>query len=105
MREYFSRDYSRERLRTENFIPIQAALFRRRLYDELGGFDPSLDMLEDWNLWVRYSLGGKFKLVPKTTSCYRTPVENEKKTARTESLDNAYVEVYEVNRRLWEKNL
>ena len=105
LREYFSRDYSRERLRTENFIPIQAALFRRRLYDELGGFDPSLDMLEDWNLWVRYSLGGKFKLVPKTTSCYRTPVENEKKTARTESLDNAYAEVYEVNRRLWEKNL
>jgi GT2 family glycosyltransferase/2-polyprenyl-3-methyl-5-hydroxy-6-metoxy-1,4-benzoquinol methylase len=56
-----------------NFIPIQAILFRRELYLERGGFDNSLDQLEDWNLWLRYGHNNHFAYIPKTTSLFRTP--------------------------------
>ena len=43
-----------------NFIPIQCIMFSRRLYEEFGGFDSSLDYLEDWDLWVRYAQRTKY---------------------------------------------
>jgi glycosyltransferase involved in cell wall biosynthesis len=56
-----------------NFIPIQSILFRRSLCEELGGFDTSLDQLEDWNLWLRYGHERLFMFMPKITSLFRTP--------------------------------
>jgi len=73
-----------------NFIPIQAIMFRRRLYDERGGFNVALDQLEDWNLWLRYGYENIFKLVQKTTSLYRVPAEQGKMADRQRQLDDAY---------------
>lgn len=53
-----------------NYLPIQCVMFERTLYDKAGGFDPSLDALEDWDLWVRYSTLEKFMFVKKITSAY-----------------------------------
>ena len=39
-----------------NFLPIQAVLFSRRLYERHGGFAEDMDQLEDWNLWTRFTL-------------------------------------------------
>lgn len=60
-------------LKKRNFIPIQSILFKSNLYRRYGGFDESIDHLEDWNLWVRYSQMGAFLQVPKTTSIFRVP--------------------------------
>lgn len=56
-----------------NPLAIQSVLFSRRLFDQLGGFDERLDLLEDWDLWQRYSAAGDFIFVPKTTSLFHTP--------------------------------
>lgn len=56
-----------------NYIPIQSILFERSLYEELGGFDEELELLEDWDLWLRYGLNNDFLFVPQITSAYFTP--------------------------------
>src|SRR4029079_17817904 len=48
-----------------NFLPIQAVLFHRRLYERYGGFEEDMDQLEDWNLWTRYTLEEEFVQVEK----------------------------------------
>ena len=75
-----------------NFIPIQAILFKRALYEQRGGFDSGLDLLEDWNLWLRYGYGQRFFHVSKTTSLYRTPADPEKHSERQALLHLAYEE-------------
>jgi GT2 family glycosyltransferase len=68
-----SQEFSRALLFHKNFIPIQAILFRRSLYQECGGFNEALEYLEDWQLWVRYAANHDFVFVPKLTSLYRVP--------------------------------
>lgn len=57
-------------LRVRNFIPIQAIIFNKQLFIDRGGFDLSLEYLEDWNLWYRYCYKSRVKFVPKVTSIY-----------------------------------
>jgi GT2 family glycosyltransferase len=87
---HFRQPFNRPLLWHHNYMPIQTVLFRRDLYEQHGGFDPELDNLEDWNLWVRYSLNSDFLMVPKVTSLYRVPADVEKATQRQEVLDNYY---------------
>ena len=82
--------FSRPTLWHHNYFPIQSVLFQRRLYEEYGGFDLELENLEDWNLWVRYSLKNDFKLIPKVTSLYRVPDQLEKAIQRQAVLDDYY---------------
>ncbi len=82
--------YDKARLQQSNFIPIQAILIRRELYEKYGGFHEDLDYLEDWNLWARYSNGGNFELVPKTTSEYKTSSDVDLRKKRQQLLDQAY---------------
>lgn len=42
-----------------NFLCTGALLIRRVCFDEIGGFDPDLPLVEDWDLWLR--LARKFK--------------------------------------------
>jgi GT2 family glycosyltransferase/2-polyprenyl-3-methyl-5-hydroxy-6-metoxy-1,4-benzoquinol methylase len=77
-------------LQNHNFIPIQAILFRRRLFEERGGFDQELDQLEDWNLWLRYGYQNQFKFIPKTTSYYRVPANPTLHADRQKQLHVAY---------------
>lgn len=76
-----------------NYIPIQAIMFERTLFEQYGGFDESLDALEDWDMWVRYSLHTDFTCVPKTTSIYRTPFDKRINAERQKALDDALVVV------------
>lgn len=73
-----------------NFIPIQAIIFKRALYLERGGFDVTLDQLEDWNLWIRYGYGKRFAYVPKTTSLFRSPADFAVRADRHALLHEAY---------------
>ncbi len=73
-----------------NFLPIQAVLFHRSLYERHGGFAEDMDQLEDWNLWTRYTLEDDFVLVEKTTSKYRVPADGKVAAGRQALLDRAY---------------
>jgi len=42
------------RLRWENYIPINALLFDRRLFEKVGGFENNFPLLEDWSLWLKF---------------------------------------------------
>lgn len=75
----YQQPFNRTYLTFYNYIPIQCILFRRSLYEELGGFDESLDLLEDWDLWVRYSTRTDFVFVDKVTSLYRVPRKQRKR--------------------------
>ena len=84
-------EFSRPTLWHHNFLPIQTVLFQRSLYLENGGLDLDLENLEDWNLWVRYSLKNDFKFIPKVTSLYRVPDQLDKALKRQAVLDDYYV--------------
>ncbi|WP_239231444.1 glycosyltransferase, partial [Comamonas aquatica] len=83
-----------------NYLPIQTVLFKRSLYQENGGFDPELDNLEDWNLWVRYSLRHDFEMVPKVTSLYRVPAKPVQASERQQVLDDYYAKAQEKHAQL-----
>jgi GT2 family glycosyltransferase len=80
-----------------NYLPIQTVLFQRRLYLDNGGFDLSLENLEDWNLWVRYSLKHDFLLIPKVTSLYRVPNDVDKALQRQLVLNDYYAKALAKN--------
>ncbi len=86
----YRQKFSRPLLWHHNYLPIQTVLFQRQLYLDHGGFDPNLDNLEDWNLWVRYSLRHDFLLVPKITSLYRIPATADHAVQRQQVLDDYY---------------
>lgn len=72
-----------------NYIPIQCIMFEKSLFEEYGGLDEKLDALEDWDLWVRYSLHTDFECVEKTTSIYRVPMKQNINEKRQKELDDA----------------
>ncbi|MFT3722033.1 MAG: glycosyltransferase [Hyphomonadaceae bacterium] len=74
--------FSRTRLWLHNQFPIQAALFRRSLFLDVGGFDPALEYLEDWDLWIRYSAHSNCLAVAEVTSLYRMAREKDEVIAR-----------------------
>ena len=83
-----------------NYLPIQAVLFHRGLYERHGGFAEDMDQLEDWNLWTRYTLENDFVLVEKTTSKYRVPANAREAAGRQEQLDRAYRDAVKRQREL-----
>lgn len=60
---------------TENPIPIQAAVFKKALFEQYGGLDEDMDALEDWDLWLRYAAHTPFANTEKATSIYRIPAD------------------------------
>ncbi len=82
--------FNRALLWHHNFMAIQTVLFQRQLYLDHGGFDLGLEILEDWNLWVRYSLRHDFEMIPKVTSLYRVPASADKAIQRQLVLDDYY---------------
>lgn len=91
----FKQPYNRMLLYTFNYIPIQAIMFHRSLYEQLGGFDEKLDALEDWDLWVKYSTKTDFCFINKVTSCYHVPYEKKLKKKRAENLTGYREAIYE----------
>ena len=65
-----------------NYIPIQTIMFEQSLYEQYGGFDEDLEVLEDWDIWVRYATVCDFGFVDQVTSVYFTPFRNRVKKNR-----------------------
>ncbi len=95
-------------------------MFSRRLYEEFGGFDSSLDYLEDWDLWVRYAQRTKYICVEKQHLCIEFLLNRRFRKRTTASIRQALKTVqkkhesYEIpvsaarlavygKKRIWEK--
>jgi LmbE family N-acetylglucosaminyl deacetylase/glycosyltransferase involved in cell wall biosynthesis len=63
----YSRDFDRELLLVDNYIPLPTLLFRRTDFLDLGGFDSDFDLFEDWDFLIRLSQRGNFVHVPRIT--------------------------------------
>ena len=83
----YNLDFSRVLIWKQNFLPIQSVLFDKSLFLEYGGFEEDLDALEDWHLWMKYSLNNEFKHVQSITSFYRVPYKSDVATKRIELMD------------------
>jgi hypothetical protein len=80
-------DFDPNRLRRRNYIPATAALVRKSLWEELGGWalgswgigesprEP--EFAEDWDFWLRaLDAGAQFLCIPEVTWTYRYHGEN-----------------------------
>jgi glycosyltransferase involved in cell wall biosynthesis len=92
----FEQPFNRILLCFSNYIPIQSIMFDRSLFDELGGFDEELELLEDWDLWVRYSTRTDFIFVNAVTSVYHVNYTRKEKTKRD-------IEFHKAQKRLKDK--
>jgi glycosyltransferase involved in cell wall biosynthesis len=68
--ERFSGDITAQLL-VDNFVTFNTTLTPRRVLEEVGGFDESLRMAIDYDLWLRISLRYEFLHVPRPLVEYR----------------------------------
>lgn len=66
----FSHDFSYGLLLFENYIPFHCLLFHRDILVKSGGFDPSMDLYEDWDLLIRIGEKQPFSHIRETTAKY-----------------------------------
>ena len=54
-----------------DYIPQETCFWRRRIYEKLGGIDPSFQFALDYDLFVRFMRAGKFVRVPRFLGAFR----------------------------------
>lgn len=55
-----------------NFVTVASVMIRRDWYDRLNGFDEVLRVVEDWDMWLRFSAaGGLAKVAREPLTFYR----------------------------------
>jgi glycosyltransferase involved in cell wall biosynthesis len=70
-RQPFAHDDQLRAIVTDNFI-CHSAVVRRSLFDRFGTFDESLRRAEDYDLWIRFLLGGsRVGLIDEPLGWYR----------------------------------
>lgn len=71
----YRQPFCRLYLTMNNYFPIQTVMFHKSLFDMYGGFREHLDVLEDWDLWLRYASHEDFEFIDRITSIYRVPIK------------------------------
>jgi len=77
-----------ERLLIQNFIAINAPVFRRKAALESGGMDETLWFSGDWDLWLRLSGLGPVRFIDAALSAFR--VHSASQTASRELFANEW---------------
>ncbi|HEX7831953.1 MAG TPA: PIG-L family deacetylase, partial [Thermoanaerobaculia bacterium] len=63
----YAQDFDRELLLIDTYIPLPTLLVKRETFRDLGGFDPTFDLFEDWDFLIRLSERGDFLRIPRVT--------------------------------------
>ncbi len=66
-----------DKLFLRNFVPFSSSIVRKRCLDDVGGFDKSIPMGIDWDLWLRMSTKYKFDYVREPLLLYRVGHSNQ----------------------------
>jgi glycosyltransferase involved in cell wall biosynthesis len=90
--------FDRERLFVDNYIPFNAVLFRRSCLERAGFIDESLDLLEDWDFWIRMALNFDFVHLCEITGEYGVREDGSNSTQELRAqLAPARVHVFQKN--------
>lgn len=98
---YTHGEYSRDRLLTNNYIPVNTFAFPRRLLALFDGFDENLTGLEDWDFLMHLSRHANFRHIPRETVEVRMRSVRTDATRRSESVKNFYPALY---RQLYDRH-
>jgi len=63
----YSYDFDSYRFLYENYIPVLCIIHRQDCLEKTGLFNPKLNRLEDWDLWMRMSRHYEFTHIKETT--------------------------------------
>lgn len=59
-------------LRLNDFVPQETLFWRRRIWDQAGGIDPTLKFAMDWDLLLRFqAAGARIVRIPYFLACFR----------------------------------
>lgn len=76
---WFLPPHDDEILRLNDFVPQETMFWRRRIWDRVGGIDPSFQFAMDWDLLLRFqAAGANIVRVPYFLACFR--IHTEQKT-------------------------
>jgi len=64
----YAEDFNPHQLLIGNYIPVLCLMHERAVLDEVGCFDESLFVHEDWDLWIRMATRYPFKHLAATTA-------------------------------------
>ena len=92
-----SEDFTRYGFYIGTYIHLSTFCHHRRLYDALGGFDLELSVLEDLDLFFRYSHDHEFHHVRKVTTQFQVRGDN------TNAITSMRKEFVETREMLWRK--
>lgn len=66
-----ARDFDLAHLRTTNYLVASAVMFRRSVYEAVGGFDPALTGYSDWDFYLKVVTCGRVAWVEAPLTFYR----------------------------------
>lgn len=95
-------------LRIRNYIPICSVMHTKKLIDEVGGFDTSTGIYEDWFLWRKFLKRGEIPIfVPKTTSTihYGTGITSSRTEQRVQEVRQYILDTLDDNNESWDAYL
>ena len=79
-------------LRLNDFIPQETLFWRRRIWDKVGGLDPSLHFAMDWDLLLRFlAAGAKIVRLPYFLGCFRVHAQ-QKTSAQLSTVGQAEID-------------
>jgi hypothetical protein len=64
-------EFDQAALRSANYIDLNAVVCRKRAIEQIGGFDESLEALEDWDLLLRLAASVAARPLPVLACYYR----------------------------------
>jgi glycosyltransferase involved in cell wall biosynthesis len=76
-----------DNLLSKNCIgPTSTVLVKKKVLEEVGGFDEKLPLYQDWDLWLRIGKSYEFKYVPKILVNYYVHKNRSSKNSRAQLL-------------------
>lgn len=79
----YAEEFNPHQLLIGNYIPVLCVMHARACLDEVGGFDESLFVHEDWDLWIRMATRYPFVHIPKTTAEFTWRVDGSSMTSQS----------------------
>jgi glycosyltransferase involved in cell wall biosynthesis len=82
-----SEEFDPIRLLVQNYIPILCLMHEKACLDEVGFFDETMSVHEDWDLWIRIAHKYPFKHITKTTCKYKLIHNSNKNLTTSKRID------------------